>query len=129
MYTSDKEAEKIYSSLTNKNIPEQIRQRFNDVSKKIDDNYPQKDVKEYYEVMNKARDLEALEFAARCLKKMPILTEKFKIMVYLAETVPENYSLFINENRGRISGYVCMAFSLLRTAVKFPKGLMILLTK
>lgn len=129
MYTSDKEAEIIYSSLFNKRIPEQIRQRFNDVSKKIDDNYPQDEVREYYKVINMVGDLEALELAARYLRRMPILTEKFKIMVYLAETIPENYNVFINEDPKGTSGYASMAFSVLRTAVKFPKGLMALLTK
>jgi hypothetical protein len=128
MYTSDKEAEKIYSSLFHKRIPEQIRLRFNDVSKKVDAHYSQEEVRDYLKVINMVGDLEALEYAARFLRRMPMLTEKFKVMIYLSETIPDNFPLFVNENSNRFSGYLSLSCSLLRSGWKLMKGAVLFAT-
>ncbi len=128
MYKSD-DAEKIYYSLFKKKIPEAIQYHFNNISKEIDNNYPQDKVRKYYEVIRTVHDLEALELTARHLKKMPVLTEKFKVMIYLAETIPGNYDVFINETPKRFSVYVSMVLSAVRSMFKITKGLIISLVK
>lgn len=97
MYEPDNEAERIYCSIFSNKIPEVIQHRFNEISQTIDNNYCDNEVRKYYELIPKVHDLEALELAARYCRKLPILTEKFKIMIYLSETIPGNYDLFINE--------------------------------
>ncbi len=126
MRSSENDAEKIYSSLFNKSIPVAIRDHFNNISKEIDNYYPQSEVRNYYELVQKINDLEAFELAARHLKKYPILTTKFKTMLYLAETVPDNYTDFINESDRCLSGYLLLSASVFRSLYKFIKGLFIL---
>jgi len=126
MSISDNDAGKIYFALFGKEIPDNIHRHFKNVSKKIDTNFPRDEVVKYYEFIRKTDDLEALELAARYLRKIPVLTEKFKIMVYLGETMPENYHIFINENPGRFRGYIEMIFSVMRTVIKMMKGLIII---
>lgn len=126
MSTPDNDAEKIYSALFGKKIPDNIHRHFINISKEIDSNFPRDEVIKYYELVRKTDDLEALELAARYLRKIPVLTEKFKIMVYLGETIPDNYHIFINENPARFRGYVEMIFSVIRTVIKIMKGLIII---
>ncbi len=127
MYSFNNDAEKIYFTLFNKSIPEEVYHRFQAVSKKIDNNYPHDKVVQYYELIGKTDDLEALELAARYLRKQPLLTEKFKLMVYLAEIMPDNYDVFINENPKRFIGYIKIIFTIMRTVFKLGKGLIIIL--
>ena len=53
-------------------------------------------------------------------------SDKFRIMVYLAETRPENYSVFVNEEPKFILAYVMLIASFLRTTYKVAKGMVIL---
>jgi len=126
MLDTDYEATKIYHAIFNKNIPTLIQDHFRNISKKIDGSYSEGEVSKYRECIFKVHDLEALEVAARLFKKLPILTDKFKVMVYLAETLPENYSVFINEEKKRASGYMILISSLIRTMYKITKGLFLL---
>jgi hypothetical protein len=120
------DAEKIYSALFGKKIPDNIHRHFNNISKEIESNFPHDEVVKYYELVGKINDLEALEVAARHLRKIPVLTEKFKIMVYLGEAIPDNYHIFINESTARFRGYAEMIFSIMRTIIKMMKGLIII---
>jgi len=127
MYKPVIEAEKIYFSIFNSKIPEAIQHRFSEISQTIDNNYRNIEVSKYYTLIPKIRDLEALELAARHFGKLPILTEKFKIMIYLSETIPQNYGLFINENPKSLYGYVAITASVIRSILKMVKGVLIIL--
>lgn len=127
MHKLDYEAEKIYHSIFNTDIPETVKKRFNDISGVIDDSFSHDEILKYYDLVRDARDLEALELAARYLNKMPVLTEKFKVMVYLAETIPHNYSVFINETPRQVSAYASIIFAVVRTFLKISKGFMMLI--
>lgn len=120
------EAERIYYAIFNQQIPASIRMHFEVISKKIEGRYPEEEVNKYFEYIKKTCDLEALEVAARHLKKLPVLSEKFKVMVYLAETCPENYNVFFNEEPGVIRAYILLISSVLRTGFKVVKGMVIL---
>jgi hypothetical protein len=126
MFDTDYESEKIYLAIFNKKIPSLIQDRFRNISAKIDGSYSEEEVSKYRECIFKIHDLEAIEVAARFSKKLPILTDKFKVMVYLAETLPENYSIFISEEQKRLSGYMQLVSSLTRTMYKIAKGLFLL---
>jgi hypothetical protein len=122
-----KEAERIYYTIFNKNIPASIRTHFNVLSKRIESCFSAEEIKKYFECIEKVRDLEALELAARHLKKIPVLTEKFKIMVYLAETLPENYAVFINEQPKFFLACILLISSIFRTGYRVAKGMVILM--
>jgi hypothetical protein len=123
---SGNEAERIYGAIFNRNIPTSVREHFDVLSKKIEGSYSEEEVNKCSEAIMKTRDLEALEVASRYLKKLPLLSEKFKIMVYLAETLPENYMFFVNETQGFISAWISLISSLFRTGYKSVKGMIII---
>ena len=120
------EAERIYYSLFKKKIPASIQYHFNRLSEKLENNYSENEIKKYSSYIVKTYDLEALEIAARYFKKLPLLTEKFKIMVYLAETLPENYVIYINEKNNRFFGCLLLMTSAFRTLYKFIMGIFFL---
>lgn len=120
------EADKIYKFISNRQIPKVIIPHFENLSKKIEARFSDLEVKTYYEYIEKVQDLEALELAARHLKRLPILTIKFKIMLYLAETLPENYPKFISEKNNCFSGYLLLTASVIRSVYKLIKGFFLL---
>lgn len=124
---STNEAERIYKAIFGTNVPEEIQKHFKITSKKIENLFSEEEVKKYFECIEKVRDLEALELAERYLKKIPVLTEKFRIMVYLAETLPENYNKYINERDNCFLGYLLLICAGFRSFYKFVKGLFLLM--
>lgn len=120
------EAERIYYAIFNQQIPTSIRTHFEVLSKRIESRYSEEEVSKYFKAIKKTCDLEALEVASKHLKKLPVLSEKFKIMVYLAETRPENYNIFVNEQPGFIQACISLISSVLRTGYKVAKGMVIL---
>lgn len=126
MSVPGKEAEIIFHAIFNKKIPASIQTHFNIISKKIDGRFAGEEVKKYYECIEKVHDLEALEVAARYFKKLPILTEKFNIMVYLSETLPENYPVFVSERNNFFLAYILLISSLFHAGYKIAKGMVLL---
>jgi hypothetical protein len=122
----ENEAERIYYAIFNREIPATVQDHFEALSKKIESRYSKEEVDKYFESIQKTCDLEALEIASRYFKKLPILSEKFLIMVYLAETRPENYMVFVNEQPGVIRACISLISSLLRTGYKVAKGIIVL---
>ncbi|GBE17306.1 hypothetical protein BMS3Abin15_01147 [bacterium BMS3Abin15] len=122
----DNEAERIYKAIFRKNIPSAIREHFRIISKEIELRSTDEEIEKCSEIIKKVRDLEALELTARYLKRFPVLTLKFKIMLYLAETLPENYHEYINEKNGIFSGYLLLIVSVFRSFYKFIKGFFLL---
>lgn len=120
------EAQKIYRNIFNKDIPSNIQKHFYSLSKKIESQFSDDEIEKYNKCVSKIYDLEALEFASRRSGKLPVLTLKFKIMLYLAETVPENYSQYINEKDAFISGFFRLMVSVFRSIYKYIKGICLL---
>ncbi|MCK4765917.1 MAG: hypothetical protein KAW12_27200 [Candidatus Aminicenantes bacterium] len=116
------EADRIYHALFKKKIPPALKKRFQGAVEKLETHYPGEEVGEYYKYLQKVSDLEALELAGRFARKIPLLTDKFRIMVYLAETLPENYPVFINEKDTPTKGYLCMIAIGFRSVWKILKG-------
>jgi|Deesub1362A_J573_1020465.scaffolds.fasta_scaffold05432_3 hypothetical protein len=123
----ESEAERIYKTFFGTKVPESIQKQFNTISGKIDSLFNSEEIRKYNKSILQIHDLEALELAARYFKKLPILTLKFKVMLYLAETLPVNYSKFINEKDGPFIGCLLLFYSLLRSAFKFMKGTCLLI--
>ena len=121
------ESEKIYYAIFKKKPPVWIKNHFENLSKRIEADFPEKEIIRYRRYTEKTNDLEALELAARHLKQIPLLTVKFNIMIYLAETVHENYSVYINTKDSLLSGYLLLIASAFRSLYKFSKGVLLLL--
>ena len=80
----------------------------------------------YYRALLACADLEALELAARYTRKLPLLTRKFRLMAYLAETLPENQDFFINERSSFLAAFGAAWPGGLRTVCKMLKALWLL---
>ncbi len=122
----DNDAEKIYDAIFKKKIPPTLRKSFSDASKKLERRYSKDDINRYQKYLEKVKDLEALEYACRWFKRCPLLIDKFKIMVFLAETLPENHHTFVNESTRPIFNWLFMGITCLHSAWKLVKGIFLL---
>lgn len=120
------EAQKLYYALFDKKIPSCIETYFASLTEKIDRRFSQEEIDKYFNCLKKVNDIEALELAARHLKKLPILTVKIKTMLYLAETQPENYNEYINEENERCHAYILLICAVFRSSYKLAKGFVLL---
>jgi hypothetical protein len=117
------EARKIYAAVFGREIPPLVRDRFVTASKQLNLSVPQAEMDSYYRALLACADLEALELAARYTRRLPLLSRKFRLMAYLAETLPENQAFFINERSSFLSGMARSATGGFRTVFKMLKGL------
>jgi hypothetical protein len=79
-------------------------------------------------VLAKRIDLEALEVSLRSRQPDHVLCHKFKLLVYIAESFPQYYVDFVNEERRRFEGFYSLALYGLRTVYKYLKGRWLLRT-
>jgi hypothetical protein len=117
------EARKIYAAIFGREIPPLVLDRYVIASKRLNQSVPQPEMDSYYRAMMACGDLEALELAARYTRKYPLLSRKFRLMAYLAETMPENQTFFINERSSFAGGMARSAAGGFRTVYKMLKGL------
>lgn len=120
------DAEKIYKAIFNRDIPPHIEEKFRTAFVSLAAGFPESAVEDYRVAVDGNRDLEALELAGRYRKKLPLLVFAFRIMVFIAETLPANQGTYINFKTRRFSGFLLMMGSCCRTAAKFLKGLFLL---
>jgi len=120
------EADTIYRALFYQGAPDVVRKRFIEASHQLHQKISAQELALYYRAIKAVKDLEALEVACRWRKKMPLLTLKFRLMVYLAETLPENQRFFINERTSLIRGLCCIAVSVVQTMYKLCRGFYLL---
>jgi hypothetical protein len=123
----ESEAEKIYRAIFRTRIPDVIKHRFMNASSLLNDRSNKEEVDKYYEAIGAINDLEALEVACRYLHKLPLLTRKLNIMVYVAETIPENQHFFINQKTSVLKGWWAFVNGGVQTAFKLGKGLLLLI--
>ena len=126
MTHQEKNAEKIYDAIFKKKIPPSLSKSFFEASKKLDLNYSKNDINRYQKFMENVKDLEALEYACRWFKQCPLLIDKFKIMIFLAETLPENHHTFVNESSHPFFNWLFMGKTCLHSAWKMVKGIFLL---
>jgi hypothetical protein len=78
------------------------------------------------ELVLKKADIEAIEMAWRFKSPRNVLTKKIHILLYLAETTPENFPVFINTKNKRFFSFIVLAYHLIRSIGKFLKGIFLL---
>ncbi len=127
------EPHRIYAAIFGRPIPPIVLQRFAVACELLHRSVTPEELDVYYRAIAAADDLEALEVAARYTRRLPLLTRKFRLMAALAETLPENQSLFVSERPGAEPGSLSRLTALwtgaggaLRTAYKLAKGLWLL---
>lgn len=123
---SNHEAEKIYFSIFKKKIPPFLEKQFLLAAKKIESKFSTDEINTHFKLMYKFSDLAAIEFYSRCRKINPLLSEKFKILISMAETEPDNYNLFHNQKDQLIKGYLSLMSVPFYSVYKFLKGFLLL---
>lgn len=116
------EADRIHSAIFGGIAPPILRERFVAPSQRLNAATVTRDVERYYQALEHARDLEALELACRRTGQLPIITLKFRLMVYLAETLPENQRHFVNPSDSFARGAFTVARALVRAPFKYLRG-------
>lgn len=120
------EAQRIYHTLFNRPIPPVVAERFAAGSAQLEATVPADDLARYRAAVASGLDLEALELAGRYTGRLPLLTRKFRLMAYLAETIPQNQSLFISHRDNLPGALISVAVVTLRTVWLMAKGLLLL---
>ncbi len=120
------EGRKIYAALFGRDAPPAVLERFSAASSKLNRGAPQPEVDRCTRAILACPDLEALELAARYTRRLPLLTRKFALMAYLAETLPGNQRFFINRRSSFLRGLLHLAGAGFRTVWKMLVGLWLL---
>ncbi|MFQ6037924.1 MAG: hypothetical protein ACE5LV_04830 [Candidatus Aminicenantales bacterium] len=120
------EAEKIYRILFKRPIPPSLKARYFQAVEKFSSSFSREDITACEAAVERARDLEAVEAAARLRRKLPFLVWKFRLMVFLAEAWPENREFFINDQDERLRAVCLLGLRLVRSALKLIKGMVYL---
>jgi len=119
-----REANRLYAALFGITAPEIVCERFEAASPIVERKYTADDISQYRTTLK--YDVEAIEIAGRYTRRLPLLSEKFRLVVYLAETMPDNQKRFVN-NHDNFPGAVWAIFTgALRSAYKLFKGLIII---
>jgi hypothetical protein len=122
---SDHEAQRIYRALFDRPVPALVADRFAAASERLEAHASPAELRAYRQAVVDPVDLEALELAARWTRRLPLLTRKFQLMAFLAETLPENQSLFINRRDNLPLAFAQISALTLRTAWLMAKGLLL----
>ena len=120
------EAARIYRAIFGDEVPGVVAERFVGASAALDPSVAPEALVAYRLALDRVGDLEALEVACRYARRLPLLSRKFRLMVYLAETIPDNRERFINDRDAVLAGYTVVALGALRTAFKLVKGFTLL---
>ena len=121
------DAQRIYFAIYKQKIPSQLEIRYRIASEKLCHQYSNTEIKQYKRIVNSSiRDFESIEYAARILKKVPLLSDHFRLMVFLAETVPQNRHFYINTREQLTVAYLYCLGAVLKSAIKFVKGFLLL---
>jgi hypothetical protein len=120
------EAEKIYKAIFQQSPPAEVTGRFIPASERLDQAVDAEELTRYRGILANCADLEAAEIATRYLRRSDLLTRKFRLMAYLAETAPENQHFFINERSSFLIGFWQSALGTLHTVFALVKGVWLL---
>jgi hypothetical protein len=114
------EANHLYRALFGCHAPDEVRRQYVEAihGATVSDS-PRLDLRQLIE---RGVDLEALEFALRRVRFLNPLTQRFRVISYLAEVRPENYGRFVTEHRQFFAGWLTLAMHLIRSIYKLAKG-------
>jgi len=73
-------------------------------------------------IEKKKLDIESIEYYLRLTNKSNMLSIKFHILLYIAETKATNFYLFYNYKSNRFSFILKSPFKIIRSIFKFLKG-------
>lgn len=116
------EADKIYAALFEGPIPGVTRERFDRASILLHEGCTRSELDEYHRVVERSRDLEAVEYAARIFGRPALLPKKFNLMVWLAGVDRVSYDLLVNRRDRLVYGKLAVVLAGIRSAWKLAIG-------
>ena len=122
MQLLDREAARIWDAIFGGTIPPIVRERFRSAIDRMNAELDEEELAHHYHIIETVGDLEALEMISRLTRRHPTLTNRFRVMVHLAETLPEKQHLFVNREMHRLGAWSSLTASALRSAAKLAKG-------
>ena len=122
----DYEAQAVYWALFRGRIPPLLAQRYARAARELDRDTEPSMVAALQRLVAQDSDLEAAELAGRLTGRLALLTRKFTVMAYLAETLPDHQQYFVARRSNMPGGVVTLAWSSLLAAVKLIRGLWLL---
>lgn len=123
MWDAALEARAIYHAIFAGNIPPLVLERYLVASVRLDATFGAAELSDCRRAVTVCPDLEALEIAERYSRGPGLLSRKFRLMVYLAETQPENHSVFVNDRSSLLAGLLRSGLGFFRTLYKAARGL------
>ena len=120
------EAIKVYRALFRGEPPASLVERYAAASVQLDGRADPAELALYQRWLARVDDLEALEVACRYTRRLPILSRKLHLMVYMAETLPDYHAEFVNERTSLAGGVKALVAGAFRTAAKLTKGLVLI---
>ena len=117
-----REAELFHKRIFGRPLPDEIRTDYISATRML-----LKDTSHLFKVrieliLERSMDVEAIEFALRRRTPNNILTKKFQILCYLAESRSRYFNKFVNEQRQPIRAFFKLSFHTLRSVYKLLKG-------
>lgn len=116
------EAQRIYKSIFKKPIQEPLITRFLEASQTVIHTVNDEQAIICQTALERNLDLEALEIAARRSRKLKLLSDKFRLMIYLAETLPDHQQYYVNSKSSWLGGISAILIGGVRTSFKLIKG-------
>lgn len=124
--SSQQEAERIYRAVFHESVPPTLLRRFAEASARLDLRTAAGELDRYHAVLRRVADLESLEVACRFTGTLPTLSTRFRVMVHLAETLPENQKYFLNRRKSRVRAWSALLAGGVVTGLRLLKGLFLL---
>ncbi|MBV7327897.1 hypothetical protein KFU94_06485 [Chloroflexi bacterium TSY] len=122
--TPESEASQLYYAVFRRAVPLLLQERFEQISSQMFDTFLDKTM--YETALERAMDLEALEIAGRYTGRLSLLSAKIKLMVFLAETLPDHQRYFVNTRANPYVAILVIISGLFLTIYKLVKGLILL---
>ena len=119
-------AERLYRAVFRASPPPIVIERFLDASALLNASASEEERVAYRRALARGGDLEALEVAARYRRRLRLLTDHVRLMVYLAEAEPGNQHHFVKRHPSRFAAAVAIGGGACKTAYKLAKGMLIL---
>ena len=119
-------AERLYRAVFREDAPALVIERFLEASRLLDASASAQERASCQRVFERVRDLEAIEVAARYRRKLRLLSDHLRLMVYLAETEPHNQRFFVKRRANRAAAFAAVGAGAFRTAYKLAKGTVLL---
>jgi hypothetical protein len=116
------EARKLYRAIFREHAPNVVVQRFLEPAARLEAAEPPPERERYHRAIASIGDLEALEVACRYRNQMPLLSATCRLIVYIAETIPENQRFFVKRRDSLPATLWALAAGAARTAYKLVKG-------